>query len=223
MGPLTDSCPKPLLDLGGRPVITYVMDHLLSIGVKRFIINTHHRPEVYAEKFPERLWRGRPIIFRHEKELLDTGGGLKNIGDLIEEDETVICYNGDIFADLPLADFMQFHISRRPEATMVLRSMGPSLNVAFDGKGSICDIRNTLGNPGMRQCLFTGIYAVETSLLEHIETGRIESIITIFLNRIRSRPGSIAGFIEDSGAWSDIGSPQAYEELKHRIEARERQ
>ncbi|MEJ2111731.1 MAG: sugar phosphate nucleotidyltransferase, partial [Acidobacteriota bacterium] len=88
--PLTTACPKPLLELGGRPAITYVMDHLLSIGVERFIVNTHHRPEIYLEKFPKRQWRDRKVIFRHEPTLLDTAGGLKNIEDLLEGDETVI-------------------------------------------------------------------------------------------------------------------------------------
>jgi mannose-1-phosphate guanylyltransferase len=215
--PLTEACPKPLLDLGERPIITYAMDHLLSAGVDRFIVNTHHRPEVYREKFPDSHWRGRPILFRHEPALLDTAGGLKNIEDLLVEDEAVLCYNGDIFADFPLHGFLQFHNATRPEATMVLRSSGPLLNVALDGKDSICDIRNVLGNPGTRQCLFTGIYAVETSLLQYIEAGKIESIVTVFLNRIKTNPGSVAGIVVDDGAWHDIGSPEAYETLKDRI------
>ena len=45
--PLTERSPKPLLEIGGRPIITYAMDHLLKVGVDRFIVNTHHLPEVY--------------------------------------------------------------------------------------------------------------------------------------------------------------------------------
>ena len=219
--PLTESCPKPLLDLGERPVITYAMDHLITIGVERFIVNTHHCPEAYLEKFPDRQWRGRPILFRYESTLLDTAGGLKNIEDLLTEDKAIICYNGDIFADFSLDVFLQTHKMKRPEATLVLRSSGPLLNVAVDGQGTVRDIRDSLGNPGVRQCLFTGIYAVETSLLQHIETGKVESIITVFLNRIRSNPGSIAGIVIDDGNWHDIGSLEAYETLKTRIAASE--
>jgi len=94
--PLTERLPKPLLEIGGRPIITHVMDHLLKVGVDRFIVNIHHLPEVYSETFPERRWRGAPIAFRHEPVLLDTAGGLKNIEDLLEEDEAILCYNGDI-------------------------------------------------------------------------------------------------------------------------------
>ena len=107
--PLTERCPKPLLAIGGRPIITYAMDHLLTVGVDRFIVNTHHCPEVYAEKFPERQWRGVPIIFRHEPVLLDTAGGLKNIEDLLGEDEAILCYNGDVIADLPLQRLLEAH------------------------------------------------------------------------------------------------------------------
>lgn len=219
--PLTESCPKPLLDLGGRPIITYAMDHLITVGIERFIVNTHHYPEIYMEKFPDRQWRGRPILFRHEATLLDTAGGLKNIEDLLTEDEAVICYNGDILADFPLGRLLISHNTKRPESTMVLRSNGPMLNVAVDSKGVICDIRDTLGNPGMRQCLFTGIYAVETSLLQHMEAEKIESIITVFLDRIRNSPGSIAGIVIDDGSWHDIGSPEAYKVIKNRFAAPE--
>jgi NDP-sugar pyrophosphorylase family protein len=212
--PLTERCPKPLLDLGGRPIITYAMDRLLSVGVERFIVNTHHMPEVYREKFPDLQWRGYPVILRHEPVLLDTAGGLKNIEDLIGQDEAILCHNGDIYADLPLERILDFHNRRRPLATLLLRSEGPLLNVAFDGNDRVCDIRNALGVPGVCNCLFTGIYTVETSLLRHITAGKAESIVAVLLDRIRARPGSVAGVVIDEGRWYDIGSPETYRNLQ---------
>ncbi|HLE19042.1 MAG TPA: sugar phosphate nucleotidyltransferase, partial [Syntrophales bacterium] len=47
--PLTDTTPKPLLPVGGRPIITYAMEHLLTVGVERFIVNTHHLADVYLQ------------------------------------------------------------------------------------------------------------------------------------------------------------------------------
>ena len=49
--PLTENTPKPLLEIGGRPIITYAMAHLRAVGVKRFIVNTHHCAEKYAGGF----------------------------------------------------------------------------------------------------------------------------------------------------------------------------
>jgi NDP-sugar pyrophosphorylase family protein len=212
--PLTEHCPKPLLPFGGRPVITYAMDHLLTVGVERFIVNTHHHPEAYLQEFPEREWRGVPIVFRHEPVLLDTAGGLKNIEDLLADDQAILCYNGDVVADFPLQRLIHFHEQKMPEATLALRSRGPVLNVDINRWGEICDLRKTLNHPGVQSCLFTGIYALEKSILRHIAAGKIETIISTFIKRITRQMGTVMGIAIDEGNWRDIGSVAEYEKLK---------
>ncbi|HSW38774.1 MAG TPA: sugar phosphate nucleotidyltransferase [Acidobacteriota bacterium] len=212
--PLTELRPKPLLDIGGRPAVTYAMDHLLTAGIRRFIINAHHHPEAYLQTFPERNWRGIPIILRYEPLLLDTAGGLKNIEDLLEEDDAIVCYNGDIIADFPLDKLIRSHELTRPLATLALRSNGPILNVSVNGLNEICDIRDVIGNPGVKRYGFTGIYIIESSILRHIEPCVPTSIITTFINLISDRPGSVMASVIDEGDWLDMGSIEAYERMK---------
>ncbi|HOW56548.1 MAG TPA: nucleotidyltransferase family protein [Smithellaceae bacterium] len=211
--PLTENCPKPLLPMGGRPIITYAMEHLRAIGVQKFIINTHHCPEKYAEAFPDNQWQGIPVTFRHEPVLLDTAGGIKNIEDLIAAEERIIVYNGDIITNLPLQPLIAAHFAQKGEVTLALRSRGHLLNVNIDEKGFICDLRHALNNAGAMSCQFAGIYVIERSFLTRLEQGKAESTVTVWLQMIKKNPHSVAGIIIDEGYWHDVGTIGEYEKL----------
>ena len=90
-----------IIPIHQKPLITYAFDHLLHSGFTEFIVNTHHRAEAYSDTFPDGNYRGAPITFRHEPDLLETGGGIANISDLVAGDSFMV-YNGDILTDLPL-------------------------------------------------------------------------------------------------------------------------
>ena len=211
--PLTNNVPKPLLEIGGRPIITYAMEHLRSIGVRRFIINTHHCAEKYKEAFSQGNWQGIPIIFRHEPILLDTAGGIKNIEDLIAKEERILVYNGDIITNLPIAPLIEGHFALQTEVTLALRSSGSLLNVNIDKDGFICDMRHALKNPGIQSCLFAGIYIVEKYFLGRLEAGKVESIVLPLVEMIKENQRSVGGFVIDDGYWYDVGSLDEYNRL----------
>ena len=214
--PLTENIPKPLLPIGGRPMITYAMEHLRAIGVQRFIVNTHHCAEKYSEAFPDGTWHGLPIIFRHEPVLLDTAGGIKNIEDLIGANEHILVYNSDIITNLQLSALINRHFELQPQVTLALRSRGPLTNVNIDTAGFICDMRNALHNPGVQSCLFAGIYIVEISFLQRLTAGKKESIVLPLIESIRGNPRSVGGIVLDEGFWYDLGTIEDYNKLRQR-------
>jgi NDP-sugar pyrophosphorylase family protein len=211
--PLTENTPKPLLKIGGKPIITYAMAHLRAVGINHFIVNTHHCAENYTKAFPQNNYQGIPIIFRHEPFLLDTAGGIKNIEDLIAEDERIIIYNGDIITNMPIELLIRKHFELKTSVTLALRSSGPLLNVNIDDEGYVCDMRNILKNQGVKSCLFAGIYIVEKSFLKRLTAGKIESIVLPLVKMIAENPRSVGGVIIDDGYWYDVRTVAEYNKL----------
>jgi len=212
--PLTEKIPKPLLPIGGRPMITYALEHLRAAGIQRFIVNTHHCPDQYQEAFPDGSWQGIPITFRYEPVLLDTAGGIKNIEDLIGEDKHILVYNGDIMTNLPLTPLINRHFELNTQVTLALRSHGPLTNVNIDSAGFICDMRDRLHNPGVQSCLFAGIYVLETTFLRQLTAGKIESIVLPLVESIKANPASVGGVVLDEGFWYDLGTIEEYNKLR---------
>ena len=211
--PLTERRPKPLVPLYHKPLITFAFDHLISCGIESFAVNTHHCPEAYhvhlGENGGKALYRGRPVSFRHEPVLLDTGGGIKNVENLIGNHPFVV-YNGDVLADFPLAPLIESHLAGGNIATLALRSHGGPLHIQCDTKsGLISDIRGTLGRQADPSFLFTGISVLSPEIFQHIPGGEIISIIPVYLEILKQR-GKIGGVVVDGGLWFDLGTRESY-------------
>ena len=115
---LTEFLPKPLIPVYQRPLISFAFDHLQRAGVEEFVVNTHHCAEAYTEHFPDSSYNAAPITFRHEPVLLETGGGIDNVADLLGGD-TFVVYNGDILTDLPLQEAFDAHATSGNLVTLV--------------------------------------------------------------------------------------------------------
>ena len=118
--PITDSQPKALVPLAGRPMIEYALLLLRHYGIGEIIINLHH----FAEQIEDRLGDGQQlglnIMYSKETELLDTGGGLLKAKAFLQ-DGSFIVINTDALIDLNLAEVIAFHKSKNTAATLVLR------------------------------------------------------------------------------------------------------
>jgi mannose-1-phosphate guanylyltransferase len=202
--------PKPLIPVANRPLITYAFDHLRTAGVSRFIVNTHWRAEAYGEAFPQPVYDGLPIEFRHEwPEVLETAGGIKNVEDLLG-DRPFWVYNGDILSTLPLAPAIKAHADSGNEVTLVLRSDDGPLQISFEpDDGVVLDIGRRLGSSCEPHYLFTGIYLVNPSFLARIPPATKLSVVQVFCDMIRSGE-PVGGVVIDDGKWFDLGTRDQY-------------
>lgn len=216
--PLTESLPKPLVPIFQKPLITFAFDHLIDAGCERLIVNTHHQPECFAALFPAGEYRGRPLTLRHEPVLLETGGGIANVVDLLGE-EPFLVYNADILTDLPLAPLIESHTRAENLVTLALRSGGGPQQVAFDPRsGRILDIRGQLGTGAPDEFVFTGVYVVDPKFLRLLTAGVKRSVIPTFLEIIASG-GKLGGVVLDEGNWWDVGTRDAYLQLHRDLPA----
>lgn len=217
--PLTDSTPKPLLLIDGRPMVERAMDRLVDAGVQHFIINTHHCPEAWPKAFPSGAYKGARLTFVHEPELLETGGGLANICSQLTADDTqLIIWNGDILSDCDLRSLIADHVRSNAEVTLLVRKEGPNRNVRVAADGAVTDLRGRLGATDT-EYQHTGICVV-TRAFAHSVPQVAESLVEQFLRRISAQRGSIRAHLDTSVEWDDIGTPEAYQAVRARLEPR---
>ena len=204
--PMTGTLPKPLIPFANRPLITHVLDHCLEAGITDFAINTHHLHETWHEIFPDRKYRGANLTFFREPELLETGGGIKNIADWIQNDPVLI-YNGDIITDLPIDRLMTRHMASNNTATLAVQDHGPDLRLTVEGH-RITDVRGLIHQqPGTHQ--FTGIYVIDPEILDLIPAKEKISIIPAFVELIKR--GELGAYhVKGKPKWLDLGTRESY-------------
>ena len=199
--PLTDVLPKPLVPLFHKPLAMWAVEACEAVGCERFAVNTHHLPEKW-EGFGE----GRDVSFFHEAVLLETGGGLKNIEDWMEEGSLLI-HNGDIFSSMDLGKLVEAHEASGDEVTLALRSDGGGKRISLGQNGRVVDVRSEVkGLPGTH--VFTGIYCVRKEFLKRIPAGEVIAVIPAFQDLVRE--GGLGAVVLDEGEWMDLGDVESY-------------
>jgi NDP-sugar pyrophosphorylase family protein len=220
--PLTDTIPKPLLPIAGRPLIVWNLLLLRRYGITAVIINLHHLGHLIEKALGDGSQFGMRISYSPEPILLGTGGGLKQAEPFFDG-RPFLVLNGDTLVDVDLGALMRFHDDRKALATMVVRDdpdadrWGPvELNaqeqiVRINGRGRSYD------NACTATKMFAGIHLMHPRLLLDVPEGRASSIIDPYVREIE-RGEAVYGFSMD-GYWSDIGTPERYRRAQRDAEA----
>jgi len=186
--PLTDDLPKPLIPIFQKPLITFALDHLIGVGVDKFVINTHRRPELFQSFFNRSDHAGHSVTLVHEPELLETGGGIKNAERYLGSD-SFITYSGDILTDVNLQPLIDEHFRRGNDVTLALRDTGLASEVALRDH-CVVDIANRYGIAGSFD--FANIAVWNSAVFERIPPQKKISFIPILADWI-GQGGKIGG------------------------------
>ena len=213
--PLTDELPKPLIPIFQKPLITFALDHLLALGVNRFVINTHRHPESFQNFFATNEYAGVPISLIHEPDLLETGGGIKNAEAHLGR-EPFITYSGDVLTDMDLQPLIDEHFLRGNGVTLALRETRFPPGVALRDH-RVVDISSRYGVAGNYD--FANIAVWSPAIFQRIPARQKISFIPILANWI-AQGGRIGGLVLSDGKWFNIGSRAEYLEV-HRTILRE--
>jgi mannose-1-phosphate guanylyltransferase len=203
--PLTDDLPKPLIPICHKPLITFALDHLIDAGVERFVINTHKHPEFFQNFLGKNGYAGHSVTLVHEPDLLETGGGIKNVERYLGSDPFVT-YSGDILTDVNLQPLIDEHFRRGNDVTLSLRDTGLGLDVALRDH-RVVDVANRYGTSGNFD--FANIAVWDPKIFQRIPSQQKISFVPIVAEWI-GQGGRIGGVVMNDGKWFNIGSRAEY-------------
>ncbi len=220
--PLTDTCPKALLEVAGRPMLVHAVDKLYHRGVRRIIINVHHHAE-QMKAFIANLSAGsgktRPGLELHISDesdlLLDTGGGLKKASEMLRGEGPFFAWNADVISDIDLTAMMEYHRKFKPIATLAVTNRQGSRyflweNNRLAGWENIQQRKKLIcyGDPSrpLDSLAFSGIHIIEPDLLDLITEQGVFSIKDVYLRLAAEK--TIRYFEHSAEGWIDIGTPE---------------
>lgn len=203
--PLTEKCPKPLLSVGGKPVIETIVEHLIEQGFSKFFISVKYKAEMIKEYFGDGSALSIQIKYLEEKSSLGTAGALGLIPDRPEK--PLLMINGDILCKVNFVELLDFHDKNKAQVTMGIREYSVKLpyGVVSTNKDKLHAIEE---KPVRKFYINAGIYVFEPAVIEQISLGSYLDIPDL-LRYLQEEKKEIAAFpIRDY--WIDIGNLEDY-------------
>lgn len=205
--PLTDTTPKCMLPVGGRPMLDIWLDALTTADVDEVLVNLHHLPEVVRNHLAARP--GPPDVrMCYEPELLGSAGTLAaNRKWVADEDFFLTCY-ADNLTDFDLRSLIKGHRENRAVATIgVFHSANPAAGgvVETDAAGTVTGFTEKPENP-VSDLVNAGVYAFTPELIDEIDGPPPKDIGYDLLPKLVGRAKAML----IDGYFLDIGTPDAY-------------
>jgi len=209
MRPLTDSRPKPLLDVDGRALIEWHIQALKEAGIKDILINTSWLGDQIPEYLGDGAYWGVNLTFSHEDKALETAGGIRKALDFFGE-EPFIVVNGDIWTDFDYKELLKKPV----KLAHIVLVPNPEHN--NDGDFTINDA-GIVSDEGEQRLTFSGIGVYDPKVFVGLPLNQPYPLAPLLKQMMFYE--SVTGEIFD-GRWYDIGTPERLDELNQTFQKR---
>ena len=207
MRPLTDHCPKPLLEVGGAALIVWHLRRMAAAGIQRVVINHAHLGHMIEAALGNGQQWGLEIKYSAETEALETAGGIVKALPWLG-DAPFLVVNGDIFSSWPIERSLT--LSAQMRAAGLLAWCVLIDNPEHNQKGDFALKTGFLQNTGNRRLTYSGIALFEPQLFKDCVSGQKAALAPLL--RVAADQNR-AGAEYFSGRWVDVGTPQRLTEL----------
>jgi dTDP-glucose pyrophosphorylase len=198
--PITNDLPKPMVGIGGRPLLETTIMSLVNQGFFRFRISVNHLGDVIEDHFGDGSKWNADIQYLREPEALGTAGSLKLLTD--PPDHPLIVMNGDLLTSLNFAKMLAFHQSNNAAATMGVREHRVEIPYGvIESDGAF--LTRIKEKPANDYLINAGVYVIDPWVIDVVETGgRVD--MTDVCEAVLARNERV-GVYRIEEYWRDIG------------------
>jgi dTDP-glucose pyrophosphorylase/predicted transcriptional regulator len=204
--PLTDNCPKPLLRVGGKPILESIIESFIEQGFKNIYISINYKGEMIEDYFGDGSDLGVQINYIREDKRLGTAGSLKLLPKT--NNQPIIVMNGDILTKVDYRNLLDFHTSQKADATLCIREYQlevPYGVVSIEGNKFI----GIKEKPKERFYINAGLYVLNPDLIGYIPENTYFDMPELF--KILANTNRETTVYPIREYWMDIGHMDDYE------------